>query len=406
MMSLEQPLIAAVIARLPNPVENLAAFGLTFSLALIVESPVIMLFTAGTALATNRQRYNVLLRFTALLAGSLGVLHLVVVLTPAYRLLIGGVVGAPAEVVDLGRMAFLLMLAWTPAIAFRRLWQGVLIRHGSPGRVGATTVFRLAATALVCAIGLTTAGLAGSALGGLALSIGVTVAAIAAYVLARPTIAGPLGLRGDQSRPLARAELLEFYVPLALTSFIILGANPLINLALGRAPDALRSLAVWPVVTGSLFIVRSTAYAYQEVVVALVDEPAGREALARFLGALAGLLTAIMAVAALSPLATFWFSSVAGLTPHLLAAARPALVSVLLVPGLSALIAWYRGLLVSADRTPVITQAVVVNLLVLGVTLLAGLVLVGPWLGGATVAGGCLTLSLLAEVGWLRVRQG
>ena len=54
-MSAELPAITAAVSRLPQPVENLAAFGLTYSIALIIEGPVIMLLTAGTALATHRQ---------------------------------------------------------------------------------------------------------------------------------------------------------------------------------------------------------------------------------------------------------------------------------------------------------------------------------------------------------------
>jgi Na+-driven multidrug efflux pump len=55
MMALEQPILAAVIARLPQPKEQLAAFGITFSLALLIEGPIIMLLTASTALAKGSQ---------------------------------------------------------------------------------------------------------------------------------------------------------------------------------------------------------------------------------------------------------------------------------------------------------------------------------------------------------------
>ncbi len=63
MMAVEQPAIAAVMARLPDPALNLAAFGVTFALALFVEGPVVMLLTAGTALPRDRQSYQRLLNF-------------------------------------------------------------------------------------------------------------------------------------------------------------------------------------------------------------------------------------------------------------------------------------------------------------------------------------------------------
>ncbi len=46
MMSLEGPFIAAIIARLPEPKFNLAAYGVAFSFALIIEAPVIMIMSA------------------------------------------------------------------------------------------------------------------------------------------------------------------------------------------------------------------------------------------------------------------------------------------------------------------------------------------------------------------------
>ncbi len=48
MMASEGPFITAIIARLDEPKFNLAAYGVAFSLALIVEAPVIMLMSAST----------------------------------------------------------------------------------------------------------------------------------------------------------------------------------------------------------------------------------------------------------------------------------------------------------------------------------------------------------------------
>ena len=67
MMAVEGPFLAAVIARLAEPVYNLAAYGVAFSLALVVEAPVIMLMSAATALARNRLSYVRLRTFTHLL---------------------------------------------------------------------------------------------------------------------------------------------------------------------------------------------------------------------------------------------------------------------------------------------------------------------------------------------------
>ena len=56
MMSLEGPYLSALIARLAEPKFNLAAYGIAFSLALIIEAPVIMIdysFTLCLSLAVT-----------------------------------------------------------------------------------------------------------------------------------------------------------------------------------------------------------------------------------------------------------------------------------------------------------------------------------------------------------------
>jgi Na+-driven multidrug efflux pump len=53
MMSVEGPFLAAIIARLTDPKYNLAAYGVAFSFALIIEAPIIMIMSASTALVKD-----------------------------------------------------------------------------------------------------------------------------------------------------------------------------------------------------------------------------------------------------------------------------------------------------------------------------------------------------------------
>lgn len=76
LMSLEQPTLSAVNHAPAGADVNLAAYGLTFSIALIVESPVIMFLTLATALARSQPAYGMLMRFTHLMAWGLTVFHL------------------------------------------------------------------------------------------------------------------------------------------------------------------------------------------------------------------------------------------------------------------------------------------------------------------------------------------
>src|SRR5437588_12875847 len=68
LMMLEGPAVQAAIGRLPDPALNLAAWGLTMSLSLLVESPVIMLLATAIALVRDRCSYLALRRFMLTLA--------------------------------------------------------------------------------------------------------------------------------------------------------------------------------------------------------------------------------------------------------------------------------------------------------------------------------------------------
>ena len=80
------------------------------------------------------------------------------------------------------------MTPWTAAIAYRRLWQGVLIRFNRTNVVPLTIAARLITTTLVLGTGLLWARFPGVYVASVALSLGVTAAMIVSYAFARPTI--------------------------------------------------------------------------------------------------------------------------------------------------------------------------------------------------------------------------
>ena len=404
LMSLEQPTLSAVIARLPEAKLNLAAYGLTFALALIVESPIIMFLTLATALARSRQAYHRLMHFTHLMAGGLTVLHLLLGLTPLYAWILREVVRAPAEVIEPSRIAFLLMTPWSGAIAYRRMWQGIMIRHGHTQALFVTTAIRLLATGLAAFTGLRIGAWPGASVAGLAISIGVVSDAAAARALVQPVLRQQFSADQPGDFVLTWPYLLRFYTPLAMTSLINLAAQPVVSLGLSRGGLPLESLAVWPVLSGLTFLLRSGAVALQEVVVALLSDQASYVELRRFTRTLGLALTAIAAAVILTPLAGLWFQRVAGLPDELIRLARVPAMLLVGVPLLTALTSWLRGVLVHRGLTTAITVATAIN-----ISVLLGIVLGGArlWSGpGVITAAVALSASLLAEVGYLGVASG
>ena len=149
LMALELPALSAVVARLPDPRIHLAAYGgVVFPLALIVESPVIMLLAASTALSRDRDSYARLRKYMLAAGAGLTGLHLLVAFTPLYDLVASGLLGAPAEILEPARLGLRIMTPWTWSIAYRRFHQGVLIRFGHSRTVGLGTMVRLSTDGL------------------------------------------------------------------------------------------------------------------------------------------------------------------------------------------------------------------------------------------------------------------
>ncbi|MGM0670157.1 MAG: hypothetical protein ACQET1_10600, partial [Gemmatimonadota bacterium] len=101
MMSVEGPFLAAVIARLADPRFNLAAYGVAFAFALLVEAPVIMMLSASTALVEDRLSYLRLRNFTFALNGIITAVQLLILIPPVFSFIMRDLIALPEEVASL-----------------------------------------------------------------------------------------------------------------------------------------------------------------------------------------------------------------------------------------------------------------------------------------------------------------
>ncbi len=272
-MALEGPFQTIFVARLPDPKIHLAAFGsLVLPIAMLIEAPIIMMLSASTALSTDVDAYRRIHRIMHRLAAGLTLLHALLALTPLYQLLVVNVLHAPPETVGPARVGFILMIPWAWAIAYRRFNQGVLIRFGRSITVGIGTLIRLSADAVVLVLGFTVFHVPGTTLACLSVMAGVLSEAAYAGLCVRPVLRTVLP-RESKAQPLSTRAFLRFYVPLSLTSLVLMGIRPMLSAAVGRMPNALDSLAVLPVINGLIFLFRSVGAAYNEVVIAHLDRP-------------------------------------------------------------------------------------------------------------------------------------
>jgi progressive ankylosis protein len=362
MMAIEGPFLAAVIARMGDPAFNLAAYGVAFAFAILVESPVIMLMSASTALVDDATSYRRLRSFThALNAGSTALL-LFVLVPPVYRFLMTTLLGLPEQVGSLVYGALWLLLPWPAAIGYRRFLHGVLIRSGRTRLVAYGTILRLAGMGGAALLLYHGTALPGAWVGAIALSAGVVTEAAAAHVMARGAVRELIaaGSREENGAPTAPGfrEIARFYYPLALTSLIGLTTQPILTFLMGRAPSPVASLAVFPVVHALSFLFRATAFSFQEAAIALAGarfenvRPLARFAIMLGLASSGGL-----ALVAFTPLSGVWFVRLSALPPELAAMAVQAARLVAPMPAIAVALGLQQALLVRGRVTRPITFA-------------------------------------------------
>lgn len=354
MMAVEGPFLAAVIARLPNSKFNLAAYGVAFSLALIVEAPIIMLLSTATALGKNRDAFFKLWRFTFTLNAGITALMLFTLIPPIFYFIAERLIGLPHDLARLTHTALLLLLPWPAAIGFRRFYQGILIRYNLTRRVAYGTMVRVTSMAISGLI-LYHLNINGAFVGAAALSIGVTLESIASRIMVRGAMKELLQTppsEKDSKKLLTYGFITKFYYPLALMTVLSLGVHPMVTFFMGKSRFPIESLAVLPVVNSLFFIFRSLGLSFQEVVIALGGERNENYIPLRNFAFFLGLVVIAGASAvAFTPLSRIWFHYVSGLTVELASFAYVPTQILVILPPLTVLISLQRALLVNIKTT-------------------------------------------------------
>jgi hypothetical protein len=363
MMSVEGPFLAAIIARLPDPIFNLAAYGVAFSFATLAEAPIIMILSASTALVKDLDSYRRLRNFSFALNLAVTLVILLGLLPLVFDRIARDLIGLPESVAELTHRALLLLVPWPAAIGYRRFYQGILIRQDLTRRVAMGTVIRVIGMSGAAIVLFRHFELPGALVGAGALSAGVVLEAVSTRLMAfrvRERIESSKA-SGVEER-LSFGRIAEFYFPLALTSVIALGVQPTMTFFLGGSRRPIDSLAVLPVITSLTFLFRSIGLSYQEAAIALLDGTRENFRRVSTFAAVVGIAaTAGLGLIAFTPLAHVWFRDVSGLSPELSEFAILPLRIFATIPFFSMQLAYQRAILVFGRATRSVTLSTMIE---------------------------------------------
>lgn len=329
-------------------------------------------------------------------------LHVLIASTPLFDFVAGVLLAVPEEVIEPARWGMLFMAPWSLGIGFRRFQQGAMIRFNHSHMVGETTIVRLITVGLVLIVGYSLHTIPSTIIAGFAQGLGVSMEALYAGLRVRKFYP-EIRLAPSANHPLTLKRFSAFYLPLVLTTSLGLLWQPLVSGAVSRMPDPLKSLAVWSVIGGLLFLFRSPGLAFNEAVVALLEERGGYQVLKKFSLWASLAATWIVSLLVFTPISRFWFGQVSKLAENLVPMAVTAMAISVPITLITIYISFFQGIIVHIGKTKPIAESVVIFLLSMGVVLVFGIIY--QRIEGIYVAVGAFALAHLTQVVWLMVRS-
>jgi len=399
LMLMEGPLISAFLARGPEPELSLAAYGVAFSIILVVEAPILMMLELSIALSKSLSAFRTIRRFYIIIALGVTALGVALFYTPFCRVLLCGLMNIPPTIAEATVPALRILTWWSLPIGWRRIYQGILIPDGRTKIISVATAVRVLVLSTTLIVGQTFHVLAGATLAAVAMVVAVAVEAGITHWAAQASIRQGLAVASPESEVPTLRYLWIFYLPLAITTILRQGIRPLISAGIATAPMAELSLAAWPVALSLTSLFWGPTMALQQITVALTEDRGSWHKVSRFVLIAGLILTGSLAAISFTPLLGLILRQLFGLSEQLVALAAPATRVMVLLPLSYTFLALFTGLLVRQARTSTVRTAKAVNLGIVGLTLLVGLRHSQMW--GSVLGATAITSGALVEAVWL-----
>lgn len=401
-MILAGPILTIGLTRLAFPQISLAAYSVAQNVAILLESPIIMLLQASATLSRYKETYRPLRIFMIWANALITAAYLLLAfITPAYDFVFRELLGQPDAIATAARPAFQFMLLWPAAIGWRRFHQGILINYKRSGLVAYAGFARIGSLTLVTVLGVM-GQMQGAAVAGLALVVSVIVEAAMVTWFTMPYLR--MGVADPEAKAPAWAprtvwQITVWYWPLALAQILVWVVRPLINGGIARTPNPELGLAAWPIAWTTIGMIANSVRMVQQLVLTLLKDEQSYRMLRRFIWTAGLIASGLQAIMAFTPAGVGYMTWVLGLRGGLEAvavAAMPALQLALFYPLMVALQNWMQGLLLKEGKTKLVNFAAIIGGVITMAVVYAGALL---WqLPGALLGSVSLLTGALAEL--------
>lgn len=377
MMTLDLPVVNAVLNRLPDPDTSVAALRVAFSLALVYEATHISMIDVSTTLSADQQVFGMLRRFYVAMAATLLVVAALIVFSPLYDLIVRNLMNIPQGVANAARPATVVFLLWPIPIGWRRLYQGALIKHGYPKPVGAGGLVRLGSLAVALAffgwLGTSVVRIEPAAIAVLAMLVSVTAEAIAVHNWTARILRSLPKTTPDRPAPTYR-ELWRFVFPLSGTAIMSTLVQPVLTAGIASAAilwasphGSVVAVASYAVAWSMAFLVFGPTLSMTQASIAWNSspDPKVRERGPRVILGVGIGLALLMTISTLTPFAYWIFSTLLNAPEQTAAMAAVVARFLIPMPVLQATSFMLRGKLIARHEPKVVRRAQFIDLIAL-----------------------------------------
>jgi len=396
LLTATNPLLAAALARTPDPATALSGYGVAFALIGVIYAPLLVVQQVAAQRLLSVGDLTPVRRFPAAGALLLSGIAALVAFTPVGVFIFERIVGVHDAILDEALSAMTALWPVPALTGVRTLHQGRLVAGHRTRPIAIATGARTGVLAVV-AFALTTTP-AGAWLGAVAFTSGLAAEAILVALAPAPTPKVPevtdVETEGED-------RLLSFSGPLMLNGVLWWTTPLIINSVLARTPEPDCSIAAFTVVEAVAWFLSAPVGQLQHASLALVDSRAQHRRVRIYGGGLAVAVTALLGILAIPEIreAILWTGF--RLDPSLLEPAGLAFPVAALYPILYGHRQYYQGLFVRAGCTGLVGRGAVLRVVVI---LAAAPLLLGPMgRNGARLGVTLAVVGLVAESVFLEV---
>ena len=380
-----RPVINAALARTADPELALAAYSVALSVTLPLVAPLFGMRQIVTALCVDRDMIGRLGLLVWCLGGGATAIVLLLSIPSVYMLVTDHLLGIPQEISSLGPPAMLLLATSPLLLIGRGYYQGILVHYGRANPVGVGAFGYLVACSVVVLGAVLWLDLPGAVAAALALLAGNLIYLLIVWPPTRSLYRGDapaiVQWRTDfEPQKRSMRYILSLYHPLAVSTMLAAGVEPVVQMAMAHTPQVTESLAAYAVCVSIVWLARTNLWNTQQVVIARVKGNTSYAATRRFVMSLGLGMTAVMSFGLLPAVSDAVFGDLIGLEGIVKDYAQHGYAILVIVPYLQGWRSLSYGTLVALGDTGGIRTAAMVRIAVLVAALGVG-VLHGGWPG-------------------------